>query len=232
MKRLFLILLICIASPSFAQDIITTMEGKRIEVSIKEISDNSIVYKLWNNLEGPDFRMDKEAVAKIELQNGETRYFSELLKAIQSGIEVPTALKQNGFELLDAQTGTTLSQDKLALFLSKDQLDSYQSAIKFKSISNTLSIAGAAATGVGIGCFIAILVGIKNASYYDTEKYTLLAYPTGLLIGGGVSCLIASIPLRSVGKRKMESIAEDYNSQRPYFSVGATNYGFGLALNF
>lgn len=45
------------ASTAAAQDVIHTRDGKMIESKVLEISEESVSYKMFNNLEGPVFKM-------------------------------------------------------------------------------------------------------------------------------------------------------------------------------
>lgn len=75
------ILLICFSLLSFhslfAQDIIHTVSAKTIEAKVLEISDTEVTYKLFNNLEGPVFRMSTDKVFKIVFENGTEYSFVE-----------------------------------------------------------------------------------------------------------------------------------------------------------
>lgn len=52
----------------------------------------------------------------------------------------------------------------------------------------------------------------------------------------GALCVVAGVPLHIIGVKKLDRLAFDYNSQhpskKPSISIGAQQYGFGLAINF
>lgn len=54
-----------------AQDRLYLGDGSIQEVKIKEVSPKTVVYKKWNNLDGPDFVILKSEVEHIKYQNGE-----------------------------------------------------------------------------------------------------------------------------------------------------------------
>jgi len=63
-------------SAANAQDRIYTKSGAMYEVKIKEVGTKMIVYKKWNNLDGPDYVMPKADVERVKFQNGDEEQFS------------------------------------------------------------------------------------------------------------------------------------------------------------
>lgn len=217
MKYYITLTLLFIATASFAQDIIKTMDGKIIEASIKEIGENSIVYKLWNSNDGPDFRINKENVGMVKLRSGEEYYFSNLFQAIVSGTEVPAEIKSAVFsyKLLNAATGSKLSDETLKMILSTDQYDSYLQAQKFGKLSISLCITGLALSVSGLACTL-------------TEAY----YVGSALSGIGLSCAIAAIPFAFMSSIRIDRIVEDYNKQRGQLAFSFTGNGIGFCYSF
>ena len=77
--RLLLIgLLMAICAEGFAQDIIYTLDSRRIEAKVLEITDDDIRYKTFDNLEGPDYRMSLDRVVRIVFENGTEKVFSQV----------------------------------------------------------------------------------------------------------------------------------------------------------
>lgn len=54
----------------YSQDKIIMKDGETIEVKIELIDQITIKYKKFNNLNGPDYIIDKSAVQRIEFENG------------------------------------------------------------------------------------------------------------------------------------------------------------------
>ena len=76
-KFLFAIGLLFGASAfSFAQDLITTKEGKDIQAKILEVNSTEVKYKKYNNLDGPIFTMKKSEILLVRYENGENEVFS------------------------------------------------------------------------------------------------------------------------------------------------------------
>lgn len=60
-----------------AQDIIRTKAGKEIAAKVLEISDEEVSYKMYDNQEGPTFRMAADKLYKIIFENGSEYAFVE-----------------------------------------------------------------------------------------------------------------------------------------------------------
>lgn len=60
----------------YAQDRIYKKNGEVIESKVKEINAKTIVFKKWNNLDGPDYSIPKNDANKIVFQNGVEEIFS------------------------------------------------------------------------------------------------------------------------------------------------------------
>src|SRR5690606_24699521 len=60
---------------AYGQDRIYTRNGGLYEVKIKEVGLKTVIYKKWNNQEGPDYVLPKQDVEKIKFQNGDEETF-------------------------------------------------------------------------------------------------------------------------------------------------------------
>ena len=69
-KMILICVLLGLYCDAFAQDIIHTIDGRSIEAKILEINDDDILYKTFDNQDGPDYRMSVGRVARIVFQNG------------------------------------------------------------------------------------------------------------------------------------------------------------------
>lgn len=77
MKKILLVLLaVLITSSAFAQDIIVTNDGKKINSKVTEINENDIRYKDFENLEGPAYTLKKSEIASILYENGQVEIFN------------------------------------------------------------------------------------------------------------------------------------------------------------
>ena len=73
MKRLLLTILTVIfaLSPVFAQDIITTKEGKDIKAKLLEVNPDNVKYVMYDDEIGPVFTLNKTDILMITYANGE-----------------------------------------------------------------------------------------------------------------------------------------------------------------
>ena len=77
MKRTLLILVgLLIASASFAQDLITKLDGTDIKAKILEVNQTEIKYKKADYLDGPTFTMNKSEILLVRYANGTNEIFN------------------------------------------------------------------------------------------------------------------------------------------------------------
>ena len=69
-KLILICVLAFLCGKAFAQDVIHTLDGRSIEAIVLEINDNDIIYKTFDNPEGPDYRLSVSRVTRIVFQNG------------------------------------------------------------------------------------------------------------------------------------------------------------------
>lgn len=97
--------------------------------------------------------------------------------------------------------------------------------------------------GIGAGLAGSVLAGVKaaNDGYRDFETAVeddgaVLAMYLGSVaaLSLGSAALTAGIPLKIIGKKRLDWVAEEANrvSGNVTLNVGATPNGFGIALNF
>jgi hypothetical protein len=77
MKKITLLLAtLLITSFGWAQDVIVTKEGKKLNAKVTEINENDIRYKNYENLDGPAYTMKKSEIASIMYENGQVDVFN------------------------------------------------------------------------------------------------------------------------------------------------------------
>lgn len=77
MKRSILTLIcIAVAYVASAQDRIVFKNSEEINVKITDISPETVTYKLWNNLEGTNYIVNKSEILFISYQNGDKDVFN------------------------------------------------------------------------------------------------------------------------------------------------------------
>lgn len=86
---------------TYGQDVITKGSGETIQAKVLEITPATVVYKKYNNQEGPTYTVNKEELVGITYQNGSTDSFKnnyvvlneELLKISR---KTPNLLTEKG----------------------------------------------------------------------------------------------------------------------------------------
>lgn len=98
---LVLIFILTITCSGLSQDIIFKNNGEQVRAKISEITPAEIVYKLFDNPEGPQIRLLKELVFRIQYENG----VSEIIHHDESILSrYPTAEDLHDKGELDAVT--------------------------------------------------------------------------------------------------------------------------------
>lgn len=77
MKKLLVILLLLCSVSVFAQDVIVKKDGSTIVCRVENVSETDVTYKLWSDLNGASYVMDRLLVSAINYENGKKESFSE-----------------------------------------------------------------------------------------------------------------------------------------------------------
>ena len=75
-KLLFLLMLLCPMIAS-AQDVIVKKDGSMVVCRVEKVSETDVTYKLWSDLKGSSYVMDKSLVSAINYESGKKETFSE-----------------------------------------------------------------------------------------------------------------------------------------------------------
>jgi len=102
MKKIVCVLLTILTTTfAFAQDVIVTKEGRKINSKVTEINENDIKYKNFENLNGPTYTMKKSEIATIIYENGQVEVFNLSMNttpAPQSNVYNTTPYTQADFK--------------------------------------------------------------------------------------------------------------------------------------
>lgn len=247
-KLILVCALTVLCGSAFAQDIIHTIDGRSIEAKVLEISDDDILYKTFDNQDGPDYRMSVSRILRIVFQNGTERSFAPSSLIFTS----PYAYEVGPYGPLEYRWGHyydrrgRLYADQLRDYLGVSLYGSdYLKADRQLTWGLVLTVTGAT---ILVGSLVAggasaeynRNVSSMNLPYHMRE--TAASSPAPYIVGGlvGAACLGFGIPLWVKGDKKLNAIADDYNQRygnknygyRPSLNLGSTGNGVGLALNF
>lgn len=233
MKRLLLIgILLAYSFISLkAQDIIVMKDNTTISTVVKEIGEDYVLYKSFDNQEGPDYRISLSKVQKIKYSNGKEDSFTTVSTKSYGGVMT----KKGDYLRLD---GRKLHDDEVESIIGSDVYNAtYVGARKQIKTANTLLITGAASAIGGLALYVYADNKWYDAldSHGDTDKYEALCSVGSAILIAGCFCLDACIPISIIGSSRMKWIASDYNQRaasHASLNVGLQKHGLGLALNF
>ena len=98
------------------QDVIQLKDTKKIEAKVLEVEDASISYKMFNNLDGPTFKISTDKVYKIVFENGSEYALVEEPKShnLAQNASLPelTADGNNVFVVFQDNSGTFDEKDE------------------------------------------------------------------------------------------------------------------------
>lgn len=253
--RLILIsVLLGLCGNAFAQDIIHTIDGRSIQAKVLEINDDDILYKTFDNLDGPDYRMSVSRVARIVFQNGSEKSFAPSTLLVPSpyayepyGYYGPLEYRWGHYYDRRGRLYAEQLQDYLGVSLYgsdyRKARNQYQSGLWLTIGGATLLVSSIISSIISGDMLSDYNLGVASmnipSSMRDYGHFDLGA----LDVAGGIAgaaCIGAGIPLWIKGNRKLNAIADDYNQRygrnaygdKSSLRVGATGNGIGLALNF
>ena len=170
---------------------------------------------------------------------------------VASAQYLPSTLKHYKAGLMDEKGHVLTDQEVLYALGDEDYNETYRGAVTQYKAGNALMITGIATAATGLVGTVAgawatdygvrtnhIKIGEVNGKKTITEADSkgVLAI-AGLVAGAtlltaGVTCLAVGIPLKSIGTKRLNWLADDYNKDVAYLRFGAGEYGTGLVLNF
>ena len=99
-----------------AQDVIHTKDGRTIESKVLEIGDETVSYKMYDNLEGPVFKMASNLIDKIDFENGTHYSFVKEGKShdlpADASLTTLTAPGNNALLIFEDKSGTFDEKDE------------------------------------------------------------------------------------------------------------------------
>lgn len=249
MKTRLLIIIALLSAFAYelsAQDKVYTTDNRVIEAKVLEISEVELIYKAFDNPDGPRYRMPLHKVFKIVFANGSTQVFNEYA---QSPF-LPMMGDPRHYGHIDYRWGGyynhygRLSESMLADYIGVSLYGSeYIRASNQYWWGVGLVGSGAVALIISLG----VQLADNDLNNFAESKGMGGSYSSGYIAGYviGAGCIGAGIPLWVKGSKKLRQIADDYNrnyldrhygredvGSKANLSLGATRSGFGLAFNF
>lgn len=243
----FATLFILLGGSVSAQDMIHTMDGCVIEAEVLEIGERDILYKAFDNPDGPDYRLSTARVAYIVFENGTRQDFTRAVPLLPG--PWPDYYEEDPYELEYRWGGYYCNHRRISGQTLADYIGYSLYGGDYRRAKSQF-IWGYSLTSLGLAAVVTTLVVQlmeEDSERFMRENMTMLksdssSSPAGYIAGYaiGAACLGAGIPLWVSGNRKLGRIADDYNRNygrsRPGYgasvTVGPTASGVGLAFNF
>lgn len=111
MRKLCLVLSLCLSSLIYAQDVIVLNDGSSIISKVVEVGSSDVKYKKWSNLEGPTYTLKITEILSVNYQNGEKESFSERSQQIQEE-ELSSLMSSNQIKT-EMNSANRLEKEKL-----------------------------------------------------------------------------------------------------------------------
>ncbi len=242
-------ILICAAAETAAQDIIITVDAERIEAVVSEIGEDYVLYKTFDNQNGPDYRISASKVMKIRFANGTEKIFNDgSAKAddlLASAAVVPGSLLiyRNGRYYVGPHI---ITSGELIDYIGYTTYGSTYIKAKRQYLTGMiLTTLGAGLLATGI---ISHISSVDTRNFFDnvpggisgpdvSGSMTYVAVVCDIV---GAGSLAAGIPILVKANRKLEAIADDYNRRYVQYpskpgrslTIGGCRSGLGLAFNF
>ena len=173
MKKLLILLFVLCSAGVFAQDVIVKKDGSTVVCRVEKVSDTDVTYKLWSDLKGSSYVMDKSLVSAINYESGKKETFGE----------TESLYKPN-----NQNDGVQSMNDKALLALDAAANNSWTYK-KLKRLKTWGWIGGGALFATGV--FIGVLT-VANEFDYDKGPICGAAVCGALGIGVTTTCLVVA----------------------------------------
>lgn len=231
----FYYLTFCLFLCSFiasAQDIITLNNAEEIQVKVEQIGIDDVIYKKFNNLSGPSYKILKSTIFMIKYENGTKEVFKKT--DASSTYQAPSTPATPTIPTLVAgRSGFRLDQEFYTYRETSDLLKDPKYAIAYKTyktarvqqkfskptiiVGMIAGIAGSVVTGVSLLLYLEERA--DGGGYYNNSGHeqNLKDYGTAAVIAGttgivGWTSFIYGFTLKSKAHKGYKKTAEQYNA--------------------
>lgn len=221
-----------------AQDVIFTRDGREIQAKVLEVGTEEIVYRKWNNPDGPEYHLRLSDILEIRYENGDVESYAPsvdgeagMVRRFRGQVggydtdlyfysEYPEGRLYRSGALIMVR-GVSVSPGAV---LDSDLYDRWRSG-------ESMRLWGMASWATGSG----LLLGALPMALVDSG---LNNGSLACILTGGLLVLVG-VPLHVSGNSMLESVVDEQNARRepgaafaPSFNFGAQRHGIGFALNF
>lgn len=216
MKRFsFLLIFALVAMMGWAEDMILLTNGATIRAKVIACSSAEVQYINLDIPNGPIFTLFNREIALVELNNGQTHYYSPMNFELQrlSHDQIFRFTPRNYYH-----EGKFYHRTQMEEMLRNTCDAAYRTYKKGKTLNVvgwSLLAGGIVLDGVGIG--------LMACDLYDAGIAVLC-------VGGATT--IASIPTLLIGQYKINNAYKKYNKRELALGVGVKGTGVGVTLCF
>lgn len=217
MKRLIILSIFVVFAifTAFAEDVIVLTNGATIRAKVVVCSSAEVQYFNLDIPDGPLFTLFNHEIALVELNNGQTHYYSPMNMEL-------TRMSYNQIFRFSSRNyyheGRFYHRSQMEELLKNICDAAYKQYRKGKTLSY-----------VGWGLFaggIALDMAGMSLMVYGAEY----AGPALLMVGSVAT--LASIPTIIIGQYKVNNAYKKYNKQNLSLNLGLNPTGVGLSLQF
>ncbi|MBO6075280.1 MAG: hypothetical protein J6P74_09150 [Paludibacteraceae bacterium] len=261
-KIVSLLFAACVAVGAFAQDLIITRDGQRLEAKVLEVSNAEVKYKEFNNQDGATFILRADEINTVVFENGSVKVFNapsqtqsqnqtlsqandkQPAAAVEEPAVVEETLPQVPLFTMDDDIyylgDRRFTEAEYLAFVQENCQPAYEAFMKGAKLRKTgwqLLASGLPILTAGI-----VLCGVGVGVGYEQGNKQLgdgLCIPGAILIGVGTGLSLGSIPCLIVGSVKKNNSYEVYNEDcapKPTatldFRLQTSQNGIGLAMRF
>ena len=217
MKRLIILSVFAIFAvfTAMAEDIIVLTNGATIRAKVVVCSSAEVQYFNLDIPDGPLFTLFNHEIALVELNNGQTHYYSPMNMDL-------TRMSYNQIFRFSSRNyyyeGRFYHRSQMGDLLKNTCDVAYKQYRKGK----TLGYVGWGLLAGGIALDAAGVSLMMYGEYYSGEA----------LLALGSAATLASIPTIIIGQYKVNNAYKKYNKQNLSLNLGLNPTGVGLALQF
>ncbi len=261
-KIVSLLFAACVAVGAFAQDLIITRDGQRLEVKVLEVSSAEVKYKEFNNQDGATFILRADEINTVVFENGSVKVFNAPSQAQSQNQTLSQANDKQPAAAVEQPAVVEETLPQVPLFTMDDDIyylgdrrfteaeylafvqencqpayEAFMEGAKLRKTGWQLLASGLPILTAGI-----VLCGVGVGVGYEQGNKQLgdgLCVPGAILIGVGTGLSIGSIPCLIVGSVKKNNSYEVYNEEcapKPTatldFRLQTSQNGIGLAMRF
>lgn len=219
---------LCIVLPNIvlAQDTILFRNWNEVVVKVTEVSDTQIKYNLWSNQSGPVFTKSISDIFMVKYKGGHRDIYDNQQQASKQ--QANTAHNGKYIISLDGKmehsrgdmeiNGVEIEEDLLKQLLTADEFETFESAHRQRRIGNGLMIPGIIISGCSFPLWLtgSILMAYPSSYSYEQDIYDgYVCFVIGMtLFSLGQTFMAIGIPLKAIGTRRLNWVADSYNQRK------------------